>query len=122
MEASAGPPPSRAEPPHRRRHRGAVWSLIVLASVVLVVSIIANWVQSQLLDSNQVKSTTDQILALIEKRFLSTGGDRPYLTARDQHASTVEDLFDFEHAPSMDAPLPTTLNPPGLDHGCPFVP
>lgn len=63
MEASAGSPPSRAEPPHRRRHRGAVWSLIVLASVVLVVSIIANWVQSQLLDTNQVKTTTDRILA-----------------------------------------------------------
>ena len=46
-----------------RRHRGAVWALIVIASLVLVVSITANWVQSQLLDTNQVKSTTDQILA-----------------------------------------------------------
>ena len=62
MEESAGPRPSQAEPP-QRRHRGAVWSLIVLASLVLVVSIVANWVQSQLLDTNQVKSTTDQILA-----------------------------------------------------------
>jgi hypothetical protein len=39
-----------------------VWSLIVLASVVLIFSIIANWVQTEALDTNQVKNTTDQIL------------------------------------------------------------
>jgi hypothetical protein len=58
LEASESP---KAVTEHR--HRGAVWSLIVLASVVLVISIVANWVQSQLLDTNQVKSTTDKILA-----------------------------------------------------------
>ena len=47
----------------KRRHRGPVWSLIVLASVVLVLSLIANWVQTVALDTSQVKSTTDQILA-----------------------------------------------------------
>ena len=51
----------RAKPKHR--HRAIVWPLIVLASVVLVFSMIANWVQTQALDTNQVKSTTDQILA-----------------------------------------------------------
>jgi hypothetical protein len=40
-----------------------VWSLIVLASLVLVLSIIANWVQREVMDTNQFKSTTDQILA-----------------------------------------------------------
>jgi hypothetical protein len=40
-----------------------VWSLIVLASLVLVISIIANWVQRAMLDTNQVKNTTSQILA-----------------------------------------------------------
>jgi hypothetical protein len=40
-----------------------VWPLIVLASVVLVFSLIANWVQTEALDTNQVKDTTDQILA-----------------------------------------------------------
>ena len=55
-------PRERAKVP-KRRHRGLVWSLIVLASVVLVFSLIANWVQTQALDTNQVKSTTDQILA-----------------------------------------------------------
>jgi len=40
-----------------------VWSLIVLASLVLVISIIANWVQRAVLDTNQIKNTTGQILA-----------------------------------------------------------
>jgi hypothetical protein len=39
-----------------------VWSLIVFASVLLIVSILANWVQSELLDTDQVVDTTDQIL------------------------------------------------------------
>jgi hypothetical protein len=39
-----------------------VWPLIVLASVVLVFSIIANWVQREALDTKQVKDTTDQIV------------------------------------------------------------
>ncbi len=72
------------------------------------------------------------VLAFIEKRFLSRGDrdadedaddedGRPHLTARDRHASTLEDLFDFDGAPSMTAPVP--LAPPGLDTdpGCPFT-
>ena len=39
-----------------------MWALIVLASILLVFSIIANWVQTELLDTNQVVDTTDQIL------------------------------------------------------------
>ena len=58
MEASEAP---KAGP--KRRHRVAVWAAIVLASILLVVSILANWVQTQLLDSGQVKNTTEQILA-----------------------------------------------------------
>jgi hypothetical protein len=45
-----------------RRHRAIVWTLIVLASVVLIFSLIANWVQTETLDTDQVKDTTDQIL------------------------------------------------------------
>lgn len=72
MEASERPPrsasaPSAGQKPTtqgaKRRHRAAVWSLIVLASLVLILSILANWVQTQALDTNQVKSTTDEILA-----------------------------------------------------------
>ncbi len=39
-----------------------MWPLIVLASIVLVLSIFANWVQREALDTNQIKGTTDQIL------------------------------------------------------------
>src|SRR3954452_15742872 len=68
------PPGGRAEPSGKpatgepgspdlkHRHRAIVWPLIVLASVVLVLSIIANWVQREALDTNQIKGTTDQIL------------------------------------------------------------
>ncbi|MGE5636480.1 MAG: hypothetical protein ACM3UV_06025, partial [Nocardioidaceae bacterium] len=51
-----------AESP-KRRHRVLVWSLIVFASLVLVVSITANWVQLAALDNGQVRDTTDEILA-----------------------------------------------------------
>jgi uncharacterized protein YukE len=46
----------------KRRRRALVWPLIVLASVLLIFSITANWVQSALLDTNQVVGTTDEIL------------------------------------------------------------
>jgi hypothetical protein len=49
------------EPKHR--HRVIAWSLIVLASVVLILSIIANWVQTEALDDGQLANQTDQILA-----------------------------------------------------------
>ena len=39
-----------------------MWSLIVLASVLLIVSITANWVQRSVLDTNQVVNSTDEIL------------------------------------------------------------
>jgi hypothetical protein len=39
-----------------------VWSPIVLASVVLIFALIANWVQREALNTNQVEDTTDQIV------------------------------------------------------------
>ena len=48
------------EPKHR--HRALVWSLVVLASVVLIVSMIANWVQTEVLDTNQFADSTEEIL------------------------------------------------------------
>jgi hypothetical protein len=48
------------EPKHR--HRALVWSLVVLASVVLLVSMIANWVQTEVLDSGQFANNTEEIL------------------------------------------------------------
>jgi phospholipase C len=60
------------------------------------------------------------LLALIEKRFLSLGGEgeRPHLTARDQHAHTLEDMFDFNHSPSLTAAIPTAPAPSVTDPNC----
>ena len=52
----------RASGEPKRRHRGLVWSLIVVASVLLVVSITANWVQRAVLDTDEVVNTSDEIL------------------------------------------------------------
>jgi phospholipase C len=69
--------------------------------------------------SHEVADHTS-MLAFIEKRFLSSGdgdgddedeGERLHLTARDQHASTLEELFDFERAPSAKAPVPAPTTP-----------
>ncbi len=40
-----------------------MWSLIALASVLLIMSLTANWVQREVLNTNEVVDTTDQILA-----------------------------------------------------------
>ena len=48
------------EPKHR--HRALVWALVVLASIVLVVSMIANWVQTQVLNSGEFSNSTEKIL------------------------------------------------------------
>ena len=66
------------------------------------------------------------VLALIEKRFLSVGdgeqkgetdGDDAHhfhLTRRDQHANTLEDMFDFDGSPSLNT-APTQALPPSTD-------
>jgi phospholipase C len=70
------------------------------------------------------------LLAFIEKRFLSIASDpgdndgdddddfapvtRLHLTKRDQHAHTLEDLFDFDAAPSLNATVTVAL-PPTVD-------
>jgi phospholipase C len=56
------------------------------------------------------------ILALIEKRYL--GG--MHLTARDAGANDLEDMFDFNGAPSMNATVnPALATPPSAsDPGC----
>jgi hypothetical protein len=68
------------------------------------------------------------MLALIEARFLGGGArgdgdgdERTHLTRRDAHASTLEDLFDFDAAPSRDAMVPAAPPPSPTDPGCPFV-
>jgi phospholipase C len=61
------------------------------------------------------------ILALIEKRFFSfdSGEDEPpHLTARDEHAHTLEDMFDFDHSPSLATTIPTAPAPDKSDPNC----
>ncbi|HET6935075.1 MAG TPA: alkaline phosphatase family protein [Candidatus Angelobacter sp.] len=59
------------------------------------------------------------ILALIEKVFMSVEGEndeteRPHLTKRDLHADTLEDMFDFNNAPSLNTAIGVAL-PPAQD-------
>ena len=54
------------------------------------------------------------VLAFIEKRFLSTGGTPLHLTARDEHAIAMLDLFDFKNSPSLNTPV-TQAAPPTTD-------
>ena len=55
------------------------------------------------------------ILAFIEKRFLTSAGQPPlHLTLRDQHANPLEDLFDFNHSPSLNTPV-GQAQPPAVD-------
>jgi phospholipase C len=53
------------------------------------------------------------LLAFIEKRFLSFDDEngRIHLTKRDQHANTLEDMFDFEDSPSLSTPVGQALPP-----------
>lgn len=58
------------------------------------------------------------ILALIEKTFMTPASGeerddpaRPHLTRRDQHASTLEDMFDFDRSPSLNTSIGVALPP-----------
>ena len=58
-----GPKPSRdIQVDARKRHRVIAWPLIVLASVLLVFSITANWIQTKLLETDEVTETTERIV------------------------------------------------------------
>ena len=59
--APASEPAASAQP--KRRRRVLVWSLIVVASVLLVFSLTANWVQRAVLDTDEVVDTSDEILS-----------------------------------------------------------
>jgi phospholipase C len=53
------------------------------------------------------------ILAFIERRFLTTQ-EPLHLTLRDQYANPLQDLFDFNHSPSLNTAL-TQAAPPAVD-------
>ena len=54
------------------------------------------------------------ILAFIEKRFLDTPNGTQHLTRRDAHAHTLEDLFEFDRAPSLTTAVGSAA-PPAVD-------
>jgi phospholipase C len=61
------------------------------------------------------------MLALIEKRFLSSGGTTQHLTLRDAYANPLEEMFDFKNAPSMNTVISEAL-PPVVDCTPPKIP
>ena len=58
------------------------------------------------------------ILAFIEQRFLPDGS---HLTLRDQNANRLQDMFDFNGSPSLNATIPSAPAPVVGEHNCPFV-
>ncbi len=59
------------------------------------------------------------LAALVEKRFLTKKGHKhPSLTGRDAKADTLEDLFDFDTSPSLDAVVPDAPPSSPNDQGC----
>jgi predicted nuclease with TOPRIM domain len=62
MAESADAPSERRRPDRTKRRRIVVWALIALASLLLFFSITANWVQTELLDTDEVTATTDEIV------------------------------------------------------------
>jgi len=58
------------------------------------------------------------MLAFIEQRFLPDGS---HLTLRDANASRLQDMFDFNHSPSLNATIPGAPAPVAGEHDCPFV-
>ena len=59
------------------------------------------------------------MLAFIEQRFLPKGS---HLTLRDKNANRLQDMFDFNHSPSLNAViLPSAPAPVPGEHNCPFV-
>jgi phospholipase C len=51
------------------------------------------------------------LLALIEKRFLNSSTTTVHLTRRDQYANDLEDLFDFDHSPSLNTAVGSAQPP-----------
>jgi phospholipase C len=70
---------------------------------------------------SHVNADHTSMLALIEERFLSSGGITQHLTLRDEYAHLLEDLFDFASVPSLNTDLTEAL-PPVVDCTPPKAP
>ena len=51
------------------------------------------------------------LLSLIEKRFMNSSTTTVHLTRRDQYANDLEDLFDFDHSPSLNTTVGSAQPP-----------
>ena len=69
------------------------------------------------------------LLSFIERRFVAQGNGNPQgkavgqhqsLTLRDQNADPLDDIFDFNNSPSLNATLTTAPLPQTTEHDCPF--
>src|SRR5215211_904174 len=99
---------------HRRRHRALVWPLIVLASVLLVLSISANWIQAEALDTDWVVSATDEMLEAPEVR------EALAVYAVDQLYANVDVQGEIEarlpkSAKALATPADAAIRQPALD-------
>ena len=56
------PPTADAAPPARKRRRGLVWGLIVLAGIIVLVASLSVWVQRQALDTDSWTNTSASLL------------------------------------------------------------
>jgi len=85
------PPPERSEPPplqaapaaeSRPRHRALVSLILALAPVLLVLSITANWVQADALDTQWVTDASKEIIAepSVEEALAVYGVDQLFAT------------------------------------------
>jgi hypothetical protein len=88
-----------------RRHRVIVWSLIALASLLLVVSLTANWVQRTLFDTDEVVEMTDEILADQDVQ------EQLSIFAVDQLYANVDVQGELER--QLPAPLKALAGPAG---------
>jgi hypothetical protein len=62
VTAAAATPPSAARPLTKRR-RFAIWALIVVASILGVVVILSLWINRQVLDNDNFRSTSADLIA-----------------------------------------------------------
>lgn len=51
------------------------------------------------------------LLKMIEKRFLTSGTTTVHLTKRDQYANDLENMFDFDHSPSLNTAVGSAQPP-----------
>ena len=55
-------PTAKAAAPLSRKRRIVIWTLVVLATVLAIVSILTTWVNRQMLDTTAFNKATSQVI------------------------------------------------------------